>query len=302
MSGRRSRSLITALLMTTLAAPSAGAATVEYVGTYVWSLPERDFGGFSGIEISDDGTGFHVVSDRAWIRWGSVDRDNAGRIRGMRMAGRAQLKDSRGVPLRPGHLGDSEGLAIGGDGTAWISFEGLDRIARYDDLDGPAIRVPVPPEWQDIPTNEGFEALAIAGDGSLLTLPEYAIADGQEFPVWRYRDGVWDQPFAIPASDRYQAVGADIGPDGMLYLLERNFRGLLGFQSRVRRFPLDGENLGGGNIGPGEILFESTTLQYDNLEGISAWDDGQGIRITMISDNNFLAIQRTELVEYRVLD
>ncbi|SDD39290.1 hypothetical protein SAMN05421538_101519 [Paracoccus isoporae] len=297
MSGRRNRPLIFFALMMLLTAPPAGAATVEYVGTYVWSLPDRDFGGFSGIEISDDGDEFHVVSDRAWVRWGSVARDSAGRIRGMRMAGRAQLKDSHGTPLRPGHLGDSEGLAIGGDGTAWISFEGLDRIARYDDLDGAAIRIPIPPDWQQIPTNEGFEALAITPDGSLLTLPEYALGDGQEFPVWRYRDGVWDQPFAIPASDRFQATGADIGPDGMLYLLERNFRGLLGFQSRVRRFELRDDG-----IGAGEVLLESTTLQYDNLEGISVWDDGQGIRITMISDDNFLAIQRTELVEYRVLD
>ena len=50
------------------------------------------------------------------------------------------------------------------------------------------------------------------------------------------------------------------------------------------------------------LLLESTTLQYDNLEGIAVWKDGLGIRITMISDDNFLPVQRTELVEYRVLN
>ena len=49
-----------------------------------------------------------------------------------------------------------------------------------------------------------------------------------------------------------------------------------------------------------EILLTTRPLQYDNLEGISVWDDGQGIRLTMISDDNFLIVQRTELVEYRL--
>ena len=92
-------------------------------------------------------------------------------------------------------------------------------------------------------------------------------------------------------------MGADVGPDGRLYLLERNFRGLLGFRSRVRRF-----GLGPDGITSTEELLSTGTLQYDNLEGISVWDDGLGIRLTMISDDNFLPVQRTELVEYRVTD
>ncbi|MFV0411111.1 MAG: esterase-like activity of phytase family protein [Paracoccus sp. (in: a-proteobacteria)] len=300
MPGRRHSplSLALALLMTVIAVPVFGAAArIEYVGTYVWALPDDDFGGFSGIEISDDGNGFHIISDRARIRWGQIERDNAGRIRGMRMSGRARLQDSKGNPLRPGRLGDSEGLAIGRNGQIWVSFEGLDRIARYDDVDRPAHRIPSPPEWDRIRTNQGFEALAITPGGDVLTLPEYAQGDPLEFPVWRYRDGAWDQPFAIPASEKWQATGADIGPDGRLYLLERSFRGVLGFLSRVRRFQLSAAGTSGE-----EILLESSTLQYDNLEGISVWDDGQGIRMTMISDDNFLPVQRTELVEYRVID
>ena len=161
MPGHRHRALILSALLSCWSLPSFGGARLDYVGSYVWSLPDADFGGFSGIEISDDGTEFHVISDRAWIRWGRIERDSAGRIRGMQMSGRAQLRDSKGVPLRPGRLGDSEGLAIGRDGAIWISFEGLDRIARYDDVDRPAIRVPVPPEWERIQVNEGFEALAV---------------------------------------------------------------------------------------------------------------------------------------------
>lgn len=296
MPGHRHRTLIASALLCLLALPSFGGARVDYVGSYVWSLDDADFGGFSGIEISDDGSQFHVISDRAWIRWGGIERDASGRIRGLQMAGRAPLQDSKGKRLLPGRLGDSEGLAIGRDGTIWISFEGLDRIARYDDVDGPAVRVPVPPEWKKIQVNEGFEALAVTPEGDLLTLPEYA-PEGGDFPVWRYRDGRWDQPFTIPAERDWQAVGADMGPDGRLYLLERNFRGLLGFRSRVRRFVL-----GPDGITSAEQLISTGTLQYDNLEGIAVWEDGLGIRITMVSDDNFLPVQRTELVEYRVTD
>ena len=297
MPGCRHRSLIFGLLLSTLALPAFGKASVEYVGTYVWSLPEADFGGFSAIEISDDGSRFHILSDRAQIRWGEVERDAAGRIRGLAMSGRARLQDSKGQMLEPGWLGDSEGLATAPDGGFWVSFEGLDRVAYYADLDRPATRLPVPDAFEKLPINRGLEALAVDAEGSLFTIPELIGEGADSFPVWRYRGGKWDQPFRLPGSSKWQAVGADIGPDGRLYLLERHFRGLLGFQSRVRRFVM-----GDDGLSDEEVLLESSTLQYDNLEGISAWSDGIGIRLTMVSDDNFLAVQRTELVEYRVLN
>lgn len=295
MSDRRHRALILAAC-SLLVAQSAAATTVEYVGAYVWSLPESDFGGFSGLEIGPDGSRFHVISDRATIRWGTILRDDVGRIRGLELAGRAHLRDSKGVPLPPGRLGDSEGLAIASDGTIFVSFEGLNRVARYSDVDGPAQTIESPAAWKEMRTNEGFEALAIDADGSLFTLPEHP-PEGEDFPVWRYRNEGWDQPFSIPASRGWAAVGADITPDRQLYLLERNFRGVLGFRSRVRRFSLADDAVSGG-----EVLLVSDTLQYDNLEGISVWQDGASVRITLISDDNFLPVQRTELVEYRVTD
>lgn len=277
-------------------APSAGPR-VDYVATYVWSLPDEQFGGFSGIEISADGSRFTALSDRASIRWGSVERDAEGRIRGLEPAGRARLRDSSGKPLKPGWQGDSEGLAVAPDGTIWISFEGLTRIARYDTPDSPAQPLPRPPEFKAMQRNSSLEALAILPDGTLLTLPERSGQLTRPFPVWRWRDGRWDQPFAIPRSGDWLAVGADVGPDGRFYLLERDFKGLLGFRARVRRFDLTEQ----GALNE-RVLLESRPLQYDNLEGISVWDDGTGIRLTLIADDNFNWFQRTELVEYRVTE
>jgi hypothetical protein len=93
-------------------------------------------------------------------------------------------------------------------------------------------------------------------------------------------------------------VGADFGPDGKLYILERHLNGIFGFQSRIRRFAI-----GETSLVEEETLLASMTARHDNLEGISVWRDAEGaIRITMISDDNYRSFQRTEFVEYRITE
>lgn len=276
-------------------APIPAGVAVDPLGVFVWRDRDEDFGGFSGLELSDDGARFWALSDRATIRWGSVQRDDQGRISGLTTAGSARLQDSRGRKLQPGYQGDSEGLAIDAKGRIFVSFEGMDRIARYDDPDRPAVRVPSAPGFADLGRNSGLEALAVTPSGDLLTMPEVWSRPGEGYPVWRLRDGRWDHPFDLPRDAGWLPVGADVGPDGKLYVLERDFHGLVGFSSRVRRYAMDA-----GTLGPPEPLIQSVPMQFDNLEGIAVWRDGQGIRITMVSDDNFLFVQRTELVEFRV--
>jgi len=72
-------------------------------------------------------------------------------------------------------------------------------------------------------------------------------------------------------------------------VLERDFVGL-GFRSRVRRFAMDGTD---------EVtLLETGLLKHDNLEGISVWQDHEALVMTLISDDNFRGLQKTEIVEY----
>ena len=63
-------------------------------------------------------------------------------------------------------------------------------------------------------------------------------------------------------------------------------------RARVRRMALDGTGI--------ETLIE--TARHDNLEGLAVWQAADGLRLTMISDDNFRWFQRTEIVEYRVID
>ena len=290
------RALIAAALAWGLSAPAhAAALIVDYLGTHVWTGADEDFGGFSGIEMSADGRSYTALSDRATVRWGSIERDSQGRIRSLSTAGRARLQDSSGTKLKPGYLGDAEGLAIDAEGRMYVSFEGLDRIARFDDPDRPAERIPAAPAFKGLVRNAGLEALAVTPEGDILTMPEQWESSPPMTPVWRFRDGTWSTAFRLPRDGVWAPVGADVGPDGKLYVLERDFRGLRGFASRVRRYAMDGDS-----VGPPEHILTTSLLQFDNLEGIAVWADGQGIRITMISDDNFLFVQRTELVEYRV--
>jgi hypothetical protein len=124
-------------------------------------------------------------------------------------------------------------------------------------------------------------------------MPERSGLAMRSFPVYRLLNGIWDQPFEITRSGPYPLSGADIGPEGRLYVLERDFIGV-GFRNRVRRFALDGTGE--------EVVLETRVLTYDNLEGISVWQDVQGLRMTLISDDNFRSFQRTEIVEYRLTD
>lgn len=143
--------------------------------------------------------------------------------------------------------------------------------------------------------NSSLEALAIDHRGWLYTLPERSGQLTRPFPVYRFDGTRWAQPFSIPRSGGFLPVGADFGPDGKLYLLEREFSGF-GFRSRVRRFAVSETG-----IGPGETLLSSALARHDNLEGIAVTRTGTGeIRLTMISDDNFRVFQRTEIVEYLV--
>ena len=47
---------------------------------------------------------------------------------------------------------------------------------------------------------------------------------------------------------------------------------------------------------------QTRTFRHDNLEGISVWRAPDGLRMTLISDDNYRWMQRTEIVEYRVDD
>lgn len=283
--------LIAALTGALACAAAASSGEARFTDSFIWTKNERRFGGFSGIEVSADGSRFTAISDRARIISGRFIREN-GRIVAIESTPMRRLMGDDGERQKI-RLADSEGLAIGRDGTTYVSYEGDARVSAYPTLDK-AVWLPQPEAFQHLQDNSSLEALAIDDRGRLYTLPERSGELTRPFPVWRY-DGGWQQVYEISRRGGFLAVGADIGPDGRFYLLEREFTGF-GFRSRVRRFDISEDALDNETT-----LLESGVLRHDNLEGIAVWRDETGsIRLTMISDDNFNAFQRTQIVEYTV--
>ncbi len=289
---------LAAAVVFAMAAPvdTLDPGTASWIGTHVWTMKNDRFGGMSAIEVDADGTGIVAVSDRGAIVQGTLQRDAEGRITGVDAGPIGVLRGRDDTALTHARA-DSEGLAIAPDGTLFVSFEIAPRVLRYDRLFGPAQFLPIPRDFSKMTLNGALEALAIAPDGALYTLPEESVRNDGAFGIYRYRDGRWDQPFNLPRNGDFLPVGADFGPDGRLYLLERDF-GVFGFASRVRRFVLTGDTADAG-----ETVLQTGAGTYGNLEGIGVWRDQTGrLRLTMVADNNFKSFLDTQIVEYAVPD
>jgi hypothetical protein len=267
-----------------------------FVAAYRWVLDDPRFGGLSSIEISADGSRLTALSDRStWIT-AKIERDAAGTITAIAVEGIGALQDASGRALRHTQA-DSEGLAIAADGTVYVSFEIRTRVMRFDALDQPGAVLPLDRSFAHFPANGALEALAVDGAGRLFTLPEDGLGDGGGFPVVRLEGSAWTHVFALPRAGNFLPVGADFGPDGRLYVLERQFLGLAGFASRVRAFAIPAA----GETPRIETVLETPPGLHDNLEGLAVWRDADGaLRLTMISDDNFSFYLRSEIVEYRL--
>lgn len=277
-----------------LAAPSKAA---EYLGSFHWTYPKPYFGGWSGIEVAPDGTRFVAIGDSGQIVDGTIQRQD-GVITGINTPVVRRLMTDHGKRVGPTYEFDSEGLAMAPDGTLFVSFERWVRVREYSNWTARPRIVPRHPDFTGMRRNGALEALAIAPDGTLYTLPEGQLSLRQGRKVYRLADGAWEVFDVLSPTGRFAPVGADIGPDGFFYLLERNWIPLLGFKTRVRRFALTEDGLRRE-----EILLQTRFRVHDNLEGISVWRDASGrLRLTMVSDDNFSRFQRTEIVEYAVPD
>ena len=306
----RRRSLVrlaslSAALIVALCAAAWAASTVwkvthaesnsaTYVSSYRWQEDAAWFGGLSGIDLSDDGQRFTAITDRAHMVKGEITRTD-GAITGVRMTEDVRLRDADGAPIAD-KVEDSEGLALTGGDRYFVSFESPHRVLEYR---GAQVRqLETPRDFKQFYINSSLEALAYRDDDGLIVISESAPRDPETSRVWRWSaPSGWQALGAYPEGDGFLPVGADFGPDGALYVLERKFI-TIGFRSRLRRFDLSDQGMSGG-----EVLLNTPLAMHDNLEGVSVWRTASGtLRATMISDDNFFWVQRTELVEYDLPD
>ena len=259
-------------------------------------LPAQDFlqsldlkhlpgGGFSALHMAADGASAVILTDK-----GSFLRIKIDRARGQVTSGPLlAVLDEDGQPLRPGQS-DTEGLAIGPGGRAWISTEGTARVLTMKRIGQTSTRMPRPKVFAAFPANTGFEALARDPAGGLWLIPEGPVKGA--LPVFTWTGTAWEKAYDLRHDRAWLVADACFDDQGRLYLLERLFAGPAGFASRIRRFDGDQETL----------ILQTQLGTHDNLEGLSIWRDGAGLVASMVSDDNFLKLFRAELVEYRLPD
>lgn len=264
----------------------------QHVSSLKWQQSEDWFGGFSGIELSGDGKTMLALTDSGTLVKANLVRES-GRLTAAQATDHLAVQDKAGV-IGAEQDRDTEGLAMQADGRLFVSFEGRHRVFAYPEAGARGIGLRQHADFLKMERNGSLEALAIDPKNRLYTLAETPTPAWSDLPLYRFDASGWAHVATLPDRNGFRPVGADFGPDGKFYLLERKFNGI-GFRSRVRRFDLSVPSLNE------EILFVTRTGTHDNLEGLAVWKDLDGhIRLTMISDDNFLFYQSTEIVEYRL--
>lgn len=280
---------------------------LEFRGGIELTSPYKEFGGFSGLHVAADGTRFLAVSDQGrWLR-GRIVYDR-GQPSGIAEAEMAPVLGPDGKPFAARRWYDTESLAVDG-GTLYVGIERVHQIVRFDygkhGLLARGQPVTVPPVFKLSPSNKSIEALAFVPKGSplagtLIAFAESALnADGnhQGFLIGGPSPGA----LTLTRSDEFDISDAAILPPGDLLILERRYSLMRGVAMRIRRIALS--TLKPGALLDGrELIFADLGTQIDNMEGLAVHRTAAGETVlTLISDDNFSAIQRTVLMQFTLV-
>jgi hypothetical protein len=257
-----------------------------------WALTSNDarVGGISALHVESREA--LAMSDAGW------------RIRLPLPAGRPVVRARVSmVEEGPGPPGDKvnrdiESLVVHG-GDAWIGYEQVNAIWRYDrrsfarrsSAQPPALR-----EWSD---NAGPEAMARLPDGQFLVFAE---GEGGDSEVALFAGdpalaGTRSVRLRLRPPEGYRITDAAVLPDGRLALLSRKVGLFDGFTARLTlaRLPRPGERA--LIVGEEAAAFQGGTIR-DNLEALSVTREGGRTILWIASDDNYNPLQRTLLMKF----
>lgn len=290
-----------------------GAQFGEQVDELIWrggivmTSPDNSFGGLSGITFTGDGKRLAIVSDIGNFISGTLIYDPEGRPLGFGGTMLNPIENSKGVELPRSFAKDAEAIdTIYRDGkpaAVRVAFENLTRVADFELIDGhpmgPARVVAIPKWLERIRTNKSLEAVCIAPSaspvaGSTMLFTEGAPA-GNGYAG--YMLGNRDRgEVVLKAMNGFNPTDCAFLPNGDLLVLERG-TSFLTFTMQVRR--INANDVRPGAELSGDIILTGSGTDIDNMEGIAVHQAPNGeTRITIISDDNFNAWERTLLLEF----
>ena len=281
---------------------------LEFRGGLALYSPDKNFGGLSAIRVGADGAHFIALTDKGWWFRGRIVYDGA-RPRGIADAEMAPILGPDGRPLAVGLWFDTESIAEDG-GTLYVGIERVHQIVRFNyGKEGLLARgraIPVPKELHSLPGNKGLEALVFVPKGlplagTLIAISERgldAAGDIRAFLIGGPSPGA----FAVKRRFDYDVSDAALLPGGDVLLLERKFSWTSGLAVRIRRIALSA--IKPGAVVDGPVLLEADLgFEIDNMEGLSVHRMPSGeIVLTLVSDDNFSAIQRTLLLQFTLAE
>jgi len=261
----------------------------------------REFGGISGLHVEPDGRSMIAVTDRGhWLKI-ELEHDWQGRLVALGQARIEPILDRAGKPVAASPSADAEGLTPDGKGGFFVSFEQRHRIWRYATAGGPAEPVPGPAGIGELPPNRGIEAMTLLADGRLVAVSEGVEREPGWTVGWFGHPGGWAE-FGIEARDGFRPTDLARLPDRRLLLLERYFTVVGGVRARLSVFP-DHALSPGARVSPQRLATLEPPLTIDNLEAMSVRQapDGSTL-IYLLSDDNFNALQRNLLLQFRLAE
>ena len=266
------------------------------------------FGGLSAIGFVGTEGKLVMVSDRGNFISGQLIYDEAGAPLSLVGVDIAPIQNSKGADLPRAFARDAEALAIierpDDKSIVRVGFENLTRVADFHLRDavptGPAVEVAIPDWLTATRTNQSLEAVCVAPPaspiaGSTLLLTEgvidndgahsgYLLGRNDTGPM-RYRSGSATDP-----------TDCAFLPNGDLLVLERGVV-LVTFAARLVR--IKAADVKPGTEMTGQVLFEATGGDLDNMEGLAVHRGPDGeTRVTLVSDDNFNDWERNLLLEF----
>jgi len=262
-------------------------------GSKILTYEDQDFGGISGLTVSENGENFVFLSDKSFFFKGKIIRNNLNKIIDLKILDKGQLSSSKGEILTGKNI-DSESIVKIDKSGYYVSFESNNRIMYHETLESPGKFIPKHSDFDKLLFNDGIEALAIKENGELYALPELPPKGKDYHPIYKFNNNEWSIIDKIKIDQGFKVVDAEMIDDENLITLERKFSFYDGFKIRLRRIIFE-KNI----IKNSEILLESLPWEYYNFEGLGKWKDSNGnIYLTMVSDNQFSPLLKTEVKEF----
>jgi hypothetical protein len=280
---------------------------LTYVAGYELVADDRRFGGLSSLIITPNGSDVTAISDRGFWVWMQLKHDGD-KVTGIGDAKLGVLGNRSVFPLRKIEA-DSESLALDQDGSYLVGFEEIHRIWRYSptpDRPGPEAMsgtpsvVRTPGLLQRAHDNQSLESLTVLPDGRIFTALEDPIPGERENHAWLIDKNQQAEDLYYDAKNGYSPTDFTVLPSGDVMVVERYFKPLFDIRARFRILKL--ADIKPGAHLDGKLIAEiKSPLTIDNMEGLASRKAADGSTlIYVISDDNYSALQRTLLLEFRL--